>query len=99
MCRMREGKMALSAAQPEAAMEWILLSERSGCLPRLQARCEAFLAGNFALLKSRPELSNLGRHTWMRLMFATHYTGSSSKETILREWIIDPNKTGLKLPY
>jgi hypothetical protein len=88
------GKAVLSAGQPEAAMGWLLLAERSRCLPRLQARCEAFLAGNFATFKMRPELGRLGRDVWMRLMYASSYTGSSSKETILRDWI---QKGGL--PY
>lgn len=53
----------------------------------LQAKSEAFLAGNFGALKHHVALNDLGKDTWMRLMYAANYTGSSCMETLLRLWI------------
>jgi hypothetical protein len=53
----RAERVRLSCSPPEVAqssLEWALLAERCR-LPRLQAKCEAWLAGNFNALKSHPQ--------------------------------------------
>ncbi len=52
-----------------------------------QAKCEAFLAGNFGALKHHIALNELSKETWMRLTYVANYTGSLSKTAVLHQWI------------
>ncbi|CAL8471603.1 g11145 [Coccomyxa elongata] len=87
--RVLQGKVTLSMEHAEAVLEWVLLAENYK-LPNLQARqakCEAFLAGNFGALKHHIALNELSKETWMRLTYVANYTGSLSKAVVLRQWI------------
>ncbi len=53
----------------------------------LQAKCEAFLAGNFGVLKHHVALNELSKDAWMPLMYAANHSGNCCMETVLRLWI------------
>ena len=57
---------------------------------RLQAKCEAHIAARFNELKYCERMEELGKDTWMRLMYISSYKVQGGKEAVLHRQATSP---------